>query len=92
MMKCSISIKSLIMNIIVWNSRGVLKPKIQDHVRELARNHNPAILGIMETSLGGERAKGITDRLSFDGPIHTKTIGCAGGLWLLWNSDLVEVV
>ena len=91
-MKCSTSIKSLIMNIIVWNSRGVLKPKFQDHVRELVRNHNPTILVIMETKWGGEKAKGITDRLPFDGAIHTETIGYAGGLWLLWNSDLVEVV
>ncbi|XP_030931013.1 uncharacterized protein LOC115956881 [Quercus lobata] len=29
----------------------------------------------METRLGGERAKGITDRLPFDGAIHTETIG-----------------
>ena len=91
-MKFSTSIKSLIMNIIVWNSRGVLKPKFQDHVRELVRNHNPTILVIMETKLGGEKAKGITGRLPFDGAIHTETIGYAGGLWLLWNSDLVEVV
>ena len=80
------------MNILVWNSRGVLKPNFQEYVRELVRVHNPAILVIIETKLGGERAKGITDRLPFDGAIHTETIGYAGGLWLLWNSDLVEVV
>ena len=80
------------MNILVWNSRDVLKPNFQEYVRELVRVHNPAILVIMETKLGGEKAKGITDRLPFDGAIHTETIGYAGGLWLLWNSDLVEVV
>ena len=46
---------------------------------------------VTETRLGGERAKDITDRLSFDGGILTDTIGRAGGLWLLWNSDKVEV-
>ena len=46
---------------------------------------------IMETKLGGVKAKAITDRLPFDGDIHTETIGYAGGLWLLWNSDRVEV-
>ncbi|XP_075633671.1 uncharacterized protein LOC142606161 [Castanea sativa] len=45
----------------------------------------------METRLGGDRTKEITDRLPFDGAIHTDTIGYAGGLWLLWNSDKVEV-
>ena len=41
--------------------------------------------------MGGARAKEITDRLPFDGAIHTETIGYAGGLWLLWNADRVEV-
>ena len=45
----------------------------------------------METKLGGIRAKQITDRLPFNGAIHTDTIGFAGGLWLLWNSGKVEV-
>ena len=79
------------MNIIVWNCRGVLKPSFQRHVRELIRCHNLAILVVMETRIGGERAREITDRLPFDGAIHTETIGYAGGLWLLWNSDRVEI-
>ncbi|XP_030925662.1 uncharacterized protein LOC115952618 [Quercus lobata] len=79
------------MNYIVWNSRGALKPNFQSHVKELARVHDPAVFVVMETRLGGERAKGITDRLPFDGAIHTDTVGRTGGLWLLWNSDKVEV-
>ena len=46
---------------------------------------------VMETRLGGERAKGITDRLPFDGAIHSDTLGRMGGLWLLWNSNKVDV-
>nr|XP_023874857.1 uncharacterized protein LOC111987377 [Quercus suber] len=79
-----------IMNIIVWNSRGVLKPNFQKHVEELTRIHDPAVFMVMETRLGGERAKGITDRFPFDGAIHTETIGYSGGLWVLWNSNKVE--
>ena len=45
----------------------------------------------MKLGGGGDKAKAITDRLPFDGAIHTNTIGYSGGLWLLWNSDLVEV-
>ena len=45
----------------------------------------------METKLGGDRAKAITNKLSLDEAIHTDTIGYSSGLWLLWNSDLVEV-
>ena len=80
-----------LMNVIIWNCRGALKPTFQGHVRELIRIHNPAILVMMETKVGGERAKEITDRLPFDDVIHTDTIGYGGGLWMLWNSDRVEV-
>jgi len=79
------------MNIIIWNCRGALKPSFQSHVRELVHNHNPAILVVMETRIGGDRAREITDRLPFDDAIHTDTIGFSGGLWMLWQSDRVEV-
>ena len=36
-------------------------------------------------------AKDITDRLPFDGAIHSDTIGYCGGIWLLWKSDTVEI-
>lgn len=44
----------------------------------------------METRIGGERAKEITDCLPVDGATYAETIGYAGGLWLLWDSDRVE--
>lgn len=42
--------------------------------------------------MGGERAKDITDRLLFDGAIHANTIGYSGGIWILWNSNVMEVM
>ncbi|XP_075658740.1 uncharacterized protein LOC142628551 [Castanea sativa] len=80
-----------VMNIIAWNCRGALNPEFQNHVRELVQHHNPAMLIVMETRVGADRAKEITDRLPFDEAIHTETIGYAGGLWLLWKSDRVIV-
>lgn len=69
-----------IMKIIIWNSKGALKPNFQSHIHDLVQIHDPAIMVIMETKLGGVRAKEITDRLPFDGAIHTETIGYTGGL------------
>nr|XP_023895781.1 uncharacterized protein LOC112007645 [Quercus suber] len=88
---CRISDQSVIMNVLIWNCRGALKPNFQDHIRELFRNHNPAILVVMETHIGGVRAREITDRLPFENAIHTDTIGLVGGLWMLWNSERVDV-
>ena len=69
---------SIIMNVIIWNCRGALKPNFQNHVRELVCNHNPAILVVMETHVGRERAREITNRLPFENVIHTDIIGFAG--------------
>ena len=89
--ECPNPSRQLVINIIAWNCRGALKPEFQNHVRELVQNHNLAMLIEMETHIGGDRAKEITDRLPFDEAIHTETIGYAGGLWFLWNSDRVVV-
>ena len=69
---------SIIINVIIWNCRGVLKPNFQNHVRELVRNNNPAILVVMETHIGRERVREITDKLPFENAIHTDIIGFAG--------------
>ena len=68
------------MNIIAWNCKGTWKPAFKSHVRELVRNHDPAVLIVIKTRIGGDRAKEITDELPFDGAIHTDIIGYAGGL------------
>ena len=84
--ECSNPDYSGIMNVIIWNCRGALKPNFQNHVRKLVRIHNLAILVVMETRIGGERAMGITNRLPFENVVHTNTIVLAKGLWMLWNS------
>ena len=53
--------------------------------------HDPTIFVVMEMRLGGEGAKEITNRLPYDGAIHTNTIGYAGGLWALWNLNKAKV-
>ena len=88
---CPIAILCVVMNIMAWNCRGASKPSFHNHVRDLVHNHDPAIMVVMETRIGGKRAKEIFGRLPFDGAIHTDTIGFAGGLWLLWNFDRVQV-
>lgn len=41
--------------------------------------------------MGGDKAKDIINRLSFDEALHVDTIGYFGGIWVLWNSDEVEI-
>ena len=49
------------------------------------------MLIVMETRVGGDKAKEIMDRLPFDEAIHRETIGYVGRLWLWWNLDRVVV-
>lgn len=79
------------MNILIWNCRGALNPTFINVVNDLVMLHSPAMMIISETKVGGLRAKGITERLPFDGAICTNTIGLFGGFWLLWDSNRIEV-
>ncbi|KAL0005366.1 hypothetical protein SO802_012927 [Lithocarpus litseifolius] len=83
--------QSVTMNVIVWNCRGALRPNFVSYVMDLVREFDPTILIVTETKVGGSRAKEITDRLPFDGAFHADTVGYAGGIWVLWNSDAVEI-
>ena len=79
------------MNILVWNCRGAMKPLFRKTVMDLVDWHNPIIMVITETRLSGARANEIIETLPFDGAMVTDTIGFAGGIWILWRSDLVQV-
>ena len=80
MLNVSPFLNNHLMNVIIWNCRGALKPSFKIRVGELVQSHNPAILVVMETRVGGDRAREITDSLPFDGAFHTETIGYAGDL------------
>ena len=79
------------MNILIWNYRGALNPSFQSVIRDLVCPHSPAIMVITETKVGGDGAKGIVDRLPFDGATFANSIGLSGCLWVLWDSDQVAV-
>ncbi|XP_030942467.1 uncharacterized protein LOC115967498 [Quercus lobata] len=53
--------------------------------------HSPILMVITETRLSGARADEIIEALLFDGYAVANTIGFAGGIWMLWRSDLVHV-
>ena len=89
--ECPTPDMSLIMNIIMWNCRRALNPNFHRSVADLVRCHSPTMMIITKTCVGSDRAKEITDTLPFDGVVHADTIGYAEGLWLLWNSDFVDV-
>nr|XP_023913965.1 uncharacterized protein LOC112025518 [Quercus suber] len=57
----------------------------------LIRIHQPSIMIIIETRVGGDRAKELTDQLPFKGALHADTYSYAGGIWLLWHPEVVDI-
>ena len=75
----------------MWNCRGALNLDFKRRIYEMAVNHNPAIMVIMEIRVGGDRAERIIADLPFDGCITTETIGYVRGLSVLWKKDEVDI-
>ena len=80
-----------IMNIIIWNCKGALKPKFKQMVADLISWHNLVVMVIIETRVSDYRAEEVIKGLPFDGFAILETIGFTGGIWLLWNSFMVHV-
>ena len=79
------------LNILTWNCRGVLNPCFRKALQDILRINNPEILILTETRLGGSRATDLARSFPFDGFLCTNTIGFAGGVWIMWKTDAVEV-
>ena len=79
------------MNVLIWNYKGAMKPEFRKTVMDLVEWHSPILMVIIETRMSGVRAEEIIEALPFDGHAVSNTIGFVGGIWLLWRSDLVQV-
>uniref|UniRef100_A0A2N9ERH6 CCHC-type domain-containing protein n=1 Tax=Fagus sylvatica TaxID=28930 RepID=A0A2N9ERH6_FAGSY len=78
-------------NILTWNCRGVLNPCFRKALLNTLNINNPDILILTETRLGGDRAAELARSFPLDGFLCTNTIGFAGGIWILWKTEVVEV-
>uniref|UniRef100_A0A7N2LJ76 CCHC-type domain-containing protein n=1 Tax=Quercus lobata TaxID=97700 RepID=A0A7N2LJ76_QUELO len=79
------------MNILVWNCRGAMKPSFRSSICDLTKFHAPGIVVVTETCISGSRAREILRTLPYDGIHTTDSIGYAGGTWLLWCKDMVDL-
>lgn len=68
-----------------------MKPQFKKTVMDLVEWHTPILMVITETRLSGARAMEIIEILPFNGFVVVDTIGFAGGIWLLWRTDQVQV-
>jgi hypothetical protein len=76
------------MNILSLNCRGCGRPEAVQEIHQLVVEKKPAVVFLMETKMGEERALGLARRLSFHNAIVVESEGLSGGLMLMWHGDV----
>ena len=79
------------MKIMVWNYRGALSADFHRSINDMVNTNKLDILIVTKNKVGGSMANDISSRLPFDGALHMDIVGYARDLWVLWNSNCVEV-
>ncbi|XP_028121413.1 uncharacterized protein LOC114318678 [Camellia sinensis] len=79
------------MKVLVWNCRGAGNDATFRTICELVRSYDPVILVLLETRVASQKAKRIIRRTRLSDMAAVEATGFAGGIWLFWRADLVEV-
>ncbi|XP_073353997.1 uncharacterized protein [Aegilops tauschii subsp. strangulata] len=80
--------------IMSWNVRGLISPAKREAVREVVAAHRAAILCMQETKIDVWSPALVCDigGATLQGCAVMPAIGTRGGIAILWNRDLVDVV
>ena len=79
------------MKVIAWNVRGTRHPFFVSQNRKLLKSVAPDILFLCETKVNANRRMNILPKLRFKYSEFIDPIGLSGGLWLCWNSNLINL-
>ncbi|KAI8024264.1 hypothetical protein LOK49_LG03G00669 [Camellia lanceoleosa] len=73
------------MKVLSWNCRRAANPHFKRHFHNLMNEHQPYLVVITETKVGGDRGKDICASLGFSKFEISEPVGFACDIWLLWN-------
>jgi hypothetical protein len=76
------------MNLFSVSYRGCRRPEAVEELCQLVVEKRPAVVFLMETRMGEERALGLKHSLGFPNAIVVKSEGLSGGLVLLWHQEV----
>lgn len=76
------------MNLLSVNCRGCGQDAAVQELHQLVEEKKPAMVFLMETRMGEDRAMGLQRRLGFANSCIVKSDGQSGGLMLLWRGDV----
>ena len=81
----------MLKNIILWNCRGVGNKNFVSHARLVLDVCFPELLILMETKISSSRGGGILKALGFDNWELVEGNGFAGGIWMAWRGNALDV-
>ena len=79
------------MKVVSWNVRGVGRPCFVSQIRKLLKNVAPDILFLCEIKVNVNRSMNIFPKLQFYCYEFINPIGLSSGLWLCWNSNVINL-
>ncbi|XP_057419026.1 uncharacterized protein LOC130713258 [Lotus japonicus] len=79
------------MNIVSWNIRGAAARGVSLMLRDLVHRHSVSCLAVLEPRISGPRALSIIRSLEFQGVHVEDAIGFSGGIWILWDTSILDI-
>lgn len=61
------------------------------HLKEMIRMHKPAIVALLETRVHSSQVLPFLENYGFSDMLVVEALGFVGGIWLLWDKNLVNV-
>lgn len=77
--------------LIAWNCRGAGSNYAIRHLFLLLQKYNPNILILFETRVPSTKIQLILAKCPLDSFVVTEAVGFFGGIWVLWNSSVVDL-
>lgn len=77
--------------IIVWNVRGAAGKAFGQTLIDMKKRTKAKIFVLVETRCSGPNAQKVIKQLGFKYQIVEEARGLSGGIWILWNDDLISL-
>ncbi|OMO49899.1 Endonuclease/exonuclease/phosphatase [Corchorus capsularis] len=90
-MDADLTSNTSLMKILLWNVRGAGSGEFFRIMKDLIRQHQPSIVGIMETRISQEKAEKVVRKIELPKCHIVEGLGFVGGIWLLWDDKKVDV-
>ncbi|KAJ8424506.1 hypothetical protein Cgig2_017739 [Carnegiea gigantea] len=79
------------LNILVWNVHGSGSSQFLHILKELIQKYSLKIFVSVERKLSGIIVGAICNKLQFDDRFQVEANGFAGGIWVLWHKEEIQV-